>query len=98
MCFTCESSAVKMASKANILGAATPTLRSSGAVEAPPQVAGSKRVTCFLRVSTLKKEEEEEATLELPEAAQASEATAALATRNITFTCNKIKQTVRSTN
>jgi hypothetical protein len=83
---TCESSAVKMASKANILGAATPTRRSSGAVDAPPQVAGSKRVTCFLRVSTLKKEEEEEATEGMPEAAQAFVATAALATLSITFT------------
>lgn len=53
--YTCESSWEKMASNANIFGAATPTLLSSGAV-APPQVAGSYNVTCFLRLSKLKKE------------------------------------------
>lgn len=52
---TWESSWVKMASKANIFGAATPTLLSSGAVGVP-QTAGSYRVTCFFRLSTLKKD------------------------------------------
>lgn len=51
---TCESSCEKMASKANILGAATPTLRSSGAAE-PLHTDGSINVTCFFRLSRLKK-------------------------------------------
>lgn len=51
---TCESSCEKIASKANILGAATPTLRSSGAAE-PLHTDGSINVTCFFRLSRLKK-------------------------------------------
>lgn len=51
---TCESSCEKIASNANILGAATPTLRSSGAAE-PLQADGSINVTCFFRLSRLKK-------------------------------------------
>lgn len=54
MRLTCESSCEKIASKANILGAATPTRRSSGAAE-PLQTDGSINVTCFFRLSRLKK-------------------------------------------
>lgn len=47
---TCESSCEKMASNANIFGAATPTFLSSGGAAAP--VAFSQRLTCFLRLSS----------------------------------------------
>ncbi|KAJ8895459.1 hypothetical protein PR048_000792 [Dryococelus australis] len=48
---TCDSSLVKTASKANILGAATPRRRSSEAAG----TEGSTSVTCLRRASTLRK-------------------------------------------
>lgn len=50
---TWESSSVKMASNANIFGAATVGRRSSADEDCPD--AGSTSVTCFFRLSALKK-------------------------------------------
>jgi hypothetical protein len=81
-----------MASKANILGAATPTRLSSGAA-VPPQDAGSKSVTCFLRPSTLKKDADPPAGPGASGVAVQLPVTAAGAappnTRSITFTCTQ---------
>lgn len=94
MKLACGSSGVNIESKANILGAATPTLRSSGA-ELAPHTAGSNRVICLRRLSTLRKDGGSSGpraalrSLEV-EVVPSVEAAAGVETRSITFTYGNI--------